>query len=237
MELFDFMKRKFEIKSKKNIMKILKIAGFVIIGFHCQVIIWTAVFSFTYTYINPPKTSIMLYREFFYGYKTKPVKYVPLSKMQKYIPRLLVSVEDYTFYKHNGIDFEAIQEAMNNNKRIGTNMYGGSTLTQQLTRTLFLFPKKLFFRKYVEMIMALEVDFIMPKKRILELYLNYVEWGKGVYGIERASLTYYKKSIRNADYEECIRLLTILASPIKYNPDNFYKKPIMVYRYNFLCNL
>jgi len=221
----------------KKVLEIIKYIGLAILGLHINIILWTAFFSLLLIFINPPFTSIMIYREIFYGYKTKNLKYIPLKKIPYNIPRKLVSVEDYTFYKHSGIDVKSMQEAIEKNKRLGVNFYGGSTITQQLTRTLFLIPKKYLIRKYLEIIMAVEIDLIIPKDRILELYLNYVEWGKGVYGIETASRYYYKRSVRNIDGDEANKLLTILSSPVKYNPTNFYLKRIMVYRYEFLSKL
>ena len=196
-----------------------------------------AVYSIAMNYINPPYSSLMFYRQLFYNYKNKEVKYISGKKIPAYVKRMVVAAEDYRFYQHNGIDIEAIKVAMKNNKAIGYNYYGGSTITQQLARTLFLIPKKYLIRKYFEAIIALEMDFFIPKERLLELYLNNVEWGKGIYGIESASFYYYKKSAIKLSYDEAARLITVLPSPLNYTPGTFYKRARMVYRYNFLLGL
>ena len=219
------------------ILNTLKICIFVIIGIHFFVIIFVGICSLSFNFINPPTTSLMIYRKIFYNYKIKEVKFVNMKKIPKYIPRMIVSVEDYKFYKHNGIDIEAIQNAIKLNKVVGSNFYGGSTINQQLARTIFLVPKKVFVRKYFEMIIALEMNLLISKDRMLELYLNYVEWGKGIFGVEQASLAYFKKSAKNLTKDQSARLITILSSPIKYTPNNFYNRRILLVRYNFLSSL
>jgi monofunctional glycosyltransferase len=210
---------------------------FIILGLHINLIIYIGISSLVLRFINPPSSSLMVYRAVFYNHKILPVKNIPLKNIPWYTKRMIVSAEDYRFYQHNGIDIEAIKTAMDNNKKIGFNYFGGSTITQQLARTLFLIPKKYMIRKYVEIIIALEMDLIIPKDRILELYMNYIEWGKGVFGIERASLVYFKKSSAYMSHDESARIITILPSPLNYNPDTFYNRPQMVYRYNFLSGL
>jgi monofunctional glycosyltransferase len=207
------------------------------LGFHLFLIISIGIYSICLNFINPPYTSLMAYRAVFYHYNNRSVKFIPIKKTPWYVKRMLVAAEDYRFYQHHGIDIDAIKTAMKNNKIVGYNYYGGSTITQQLARTLFLIPKKYLVRKYFEAIIAIEMDFLIPKERLLELYLNYVEWGKGIYGIERASSIYFKKSARFLSYDEAARLLTILPSPLNYSPDNFYRRPQMEYRYNFLLGL
>ena len=222
---------------KKNILKLLKIFIIVIVGTHLLLIVLIGLSSLFFRFVNPPVTGIEIYRKVFFKYKIKKRKFVSIKKLPWFVPRMLVSAEDNKFYKHNGIDLEAIDYAMRMNKQIGTNFYGGSTITQQVARTIFLNPDKNFIRKYIEMIIAIEVDLLIPKKRILELYINYAEWGKGIFGIENASLTYFKKSSIYLKKDEAARLITILSSPIRYSPNNFYKRKLLLQRYNFLTAL
>jgi monofunctional biosynthetic peptidoglycan transglycosylase len=148
---------------------------------------------------------------------------------------MLISVEDYKFYRHFGLDFEGIKRAYEINSRIGSPMYGGSTLTMQVARTLFLVPEKSYLRKYLEVIVALELELLLGKDRILELYFGYAEWGKGVFGAEAASRRYYGLPLRSLSRDQGARLVAILSSPIKYRPDYFGKSLILRERYDFLA--
>ena len=100
---------------------------------------------------------------------------------------MFVYLEDHQFYTHHGIDLEAVRTAYERNKRAGTLAFGGSTITQQLTRTLFLTPHKNYLRKYLEALLSLELDLLLPKDRIMELYLNHIEWGSGIFGVGTAA--------------------------------------------------
>ena len=110
-------------------------------------------------------------------------------------------------------------------------MYGGSTITQQLSRTLFLMPKKVMIRKYTELLISMEMEMILSKERILELYLNYCEWGKGIFGVAQASEHYYGKNPDKLSIDQTARLITILASPISYGPYTFHRKDFLANRY------
>jgi hypothetical protein len=147
---------------------------------------------------------------------------------------MLISVEDGKFYEHHGIDIEAIKRARELNEKVGKPMYGGSTITMQVARTLFLLPTKSYVRKYFEAITALELELILSKDRILELYFGYAEWGKGIFGIERASRVYYGKGVASIDRDQAARLIALLSSPIKYTPDTLYSSLILRQRYAYL---
>ncbi|MBP7459812.1 MAG: transglycosylase domain-containing protein [Candidatus Delongbacteria bacterium] len=190
-----------------------------------------------YNWLNPPYTPLMLYRKLVYQYQSQPRNFIPIASMDSVIPKMVVSIEDDVFYEHWGINIKAIRLAYHRNRRAGYSRYGASTITQQTARTLFLLPHKLWLRKYLEMIVTLEMELVMPKSRILELYLNYAEWGKGVYGIGAAARYHYKKEVKKLSREEIIRLVVILSSPIKYNPSNYAAKRILRVRYNYLHRL
>ena len=113
-------------------------------------------------------------------------------------------------------------------------MYGGSTITQQLARTFFLIPKKLLICKYAEVLISFEMELFLSKHRILELYLNYCEWGKGIFGIEQASKYYYNKNVNKLSIDEASRLIAILASPIKNSVDILNTNSILTKRYNLI---
>lgn len=190
-----------------------------------------------YQFVNPPGSTLMAYRKIFFKHQVKSVQFVPLKKIPWALRTMTVELEDSNFYRHHGIDPAAIQDAMRRNRLMGKNYFGASTIDQQLSRTLFLVPKKNFFRKYLEGIIALEMDFVMKKDRILELYLNSIEWGRGIFGIGRAARYYYNKDVGSLDREEMIRLITILSSPVKYGPDDIGRMRILQQRYDFLEGL
>lgn len=221
------------VKKETFISLALKIFLFVHLGFIGIIFL----FCFVYKFVNPPIATLMLYRQWFYHYSIKPVLYVPLKKIPHQIRSMVIEIEDGRFYEHHGVDFAAIREAIEINKRMKRRFYGGSTITQQLARTLFLYPTKSFFRKYLEAIIAVEMDFILGKKRVLEIYLNSIEWGKGIFGVGRASYFYYNKPVQDLNFEEMAKLVTIISSPVKYNPDNFFKFRQLNQRYQYLLGI
>jgi hypothetical protein len=147
---------------------------------------------------------------------------------------MTIRLEDYHFYQHAGVDLGALRDAWEKNASYGRTAAGGSTIPMQLARNLFLTPRKTYFRKYMEIFIALEMDFIMPKDRILELYLNNIEWGKGVFGIGAASSYYYKAGVSGLGLDELRRLVTIITNPLRYDVQTFYKSAQMAQRYAFL---
>ena len=189
---------------------------------------------FLYRYINPPVTGIMLYRSVFYRWPLEKIVYLPIEKIPAKTRNMIIRVEDGTFYSHRGILPAALKNAWKRNKQLGMPVYGGSTITMQTARTIFLVPEKSYLRKYLEMIIALEMEAVLGKDRIFELYLNYAEWGKGVFGIQAGSLHHYKRGIANISVNEAVRLVTLLSSPVKYRPYTFQKNAILSSRYTYL---
>jgi len=218
----------------KKAKKIFLFIFFIIILLHLIYIFTIGILSLIYIKVNPPITSLMIYRSIFYQYKTKPIKFIPIYRIPKIFQRMIIYIEDGNFYKHNGIDFESLKEAYQTNKKFNKIISGASTITMQLARTLFLTPDRTYLRKYLEIIAALEIDLIIPKKRILELYLNYIEFGKGIYGVGTASYYYYKKDISNLSQYEMAKLVTLLASPIKYDVNTALRSRKLRQRFFFL---
>jgi len=118
----------------------------------------------------------MVYRGITSRQTSQPIRFVPLRQIPRVARSMVVKLEDYRFYQHAGVDLGALRDAWMVNSSIGRTVSGGSTIPMQLARNLFLTPRKTYFRKYVEAIIALEMDLVMPKDRILELYLNSIEW-------------------------------------------------------------
>lgn len=202
--------------------------------FHLVFIAFIAAASFIYLFVDPPFTTLQAYRYLFNGYRSKKHYDLPIGSISRKYQRLVVYTEDPNFYRHNGIDPEAIMSAIHVNFKYGKKLSGASTITQQLTRTLFLFPDKLYMRKYFETIAAITVDAVMPKRRILELYFNYAEWGRGVYGIQSASYYYYGLPLYQVSEDQVVRLITLLPSPCRYSPETFERRKRLIKRYNDL---
>jgi monofunctional biosynthetic peptidoglycan transglycosylase len=115
-------------------------------------------------------------------------------------------------------------------------MYGGSTLSMQTARTLFLVPFKSYFRKYLEAIVTVELELFLSKRRILELYYSYAEWGKGIFGIQAASYAYFGAPVTRISDENYIKLVSLLSSPLRYTPDTLARNSLLAWRYQFLVN-
>jgi monofunctional biosynthetic peptidoglycan transglycosylase len=220
--------------SQKPIFTIGKSIIRGIVWLHLVFILSTSLCLFLFKYINPGATTLMLYRKYLYSYKIQPPRYLPLEKIPKAIQTMTIKVEDGDFYNHHGIIPAAIKNAWKLNQQFGEPVYGGSTITMQTARTIFLVPEKSYIRKYLEAIIALEMEILLGKKRILELYFNYAEWGKGIFGIETASRYHYKAGVRSIYTDQAIRLVTLLSSPIRYGPYNFQRNGILRSRYNYL---
>ncbi len=171
---------------------------------------------------NPKKTAFMEYRE--KEAKEKGKKYrihqiwIPFSKVSPYLVKAVLIAEDDKFWRHEGFDFEAIQKAIEKDIEAKKFKFGGSTITQQLARNLYLSPEKSLTRKISEAIITWRMERILSKRRILELYLNVVEWGEGIFGVEAASRHYYGKPSSELAPEEAARLVSVLPNPKKYNP-------------------
>lgn len=144
--------------------------------------------------------------------------WVPYDDIASSLKEAVVMSEDGTFWRHGGLDWEAIREAFKVNLAKRRLAYGGSTITQQLARNLYLSPSKNPLRKMKEALIAWRLEKNLGKRRILELYLNVAEWGPGVFGCEAAARRYYGKPAAELSYEEAAALAAILPSPRKWHP-------------------
>jgi monofunctional biosynthetic peptidoglycan transglycosylase len=144
--------------------------------------------------------------------------FVPIDSISPYLVNSVLAAEDDGFYLHPGIDIESILNAMEYNRLHGENCHGGSTITQQLAKNLFLNTERTYDRKYAELLYALLLEHYLGKNRILELYLNYAQWGKDIFGCEAASQFYYKKGCQNLTRSEAARLAAVLSMPSKLTP-------------------
>ena len=184
-----------------------------------------AILCILYSFVNPPITPIMIQRYLIRGYPISKRHYIPLERIPQSSSAMLITLEDGSFYGHHGFEWKMIKEARKKNKAAGKIIFGGSTLSNQLARTLFLTTDRNYLRKYLEAQATVIMELIMSKNRILELYLNYAEWGKGIYGIETAARHYYKRSAADLGKERTMKLLSILSSPIRYDPESYSSSP------------
>lgn len=145
-------------------------------------------------------------------------QFVPMDSISTYLQDAVVAVEDAAFFQHPGIHIESILNALETNKRRGKKSHGGSTITQQLAKNLFLSPEKSFQRKIREAIYTFMMEKYLGKERILELYLNYAQFGKNLFGCEAAAQHYYKTTCAKLNFNQSIQLATVLANPNKYRP-------------------
>lgn len=146
-------------------------------------------------------------------------EYTTIDKIPQDFINALIAVEDHRFYEHHGFDTRAIARAFWVNLREGEIKQGGSTITQQLAKNLFLSNEKTYTRKYKELILAIKLEKRYSKDEILEMYSNAVYFGSDAYGIQAASRKYFDKDVEELSREECAMLAGILQAPSAYNPE------------------
>ena len=146
--------------------------------------------------------------------------FVPLDSISKKLQHAVIAVEDPSFYFHPGVDIRNIVTAVDANVSSGKLLYGGSTITQQLAKNLFLTGERTWERKVRELGYAILMEYDLGKKRILELYLNYAQWGKDIFGCEAASEAYYGVHCSELDSAQAVNLAAMLVGPCKYKPES-----------------
>ena len=143
-------------------------------------------------------------------------RWVPYEKISIHLKRAVVAAEDDTFVDHEGFDWEGIQKAIEKNQKKGRMVAGGSTISQQLAKNLFLSPSRSYLRKAEEAIITVMIEALWDKRRILEVYLNVVEWGNGIFGCEAAAQRHYRLPAAQLGPAQAARLAVMLPNPRKY---------------------
>jgi monofunctional biosynthetic peptidoglycan transglycosylase len=173
-------------------------------------------------WIDPPTTAVHIQRRVQAWVHGKPYRerytFVPLSQVSPDMQHAVIAAEDARFYQHHGFDWHAIEIAAEDDME-GGRIRGGSTITQQLVKNLFFGTGRSFLRKGAEFTLVPVAELVLGKRRILELYLNVVEWGPGIYGAEAASRTYYKAPARALGRQQAAQLAAILPAPLKRRPE------------------
>lgn len=166
----------------------------------------------TLRFVPPPTSAFMLQSPY-------PVRYqwVNIDTLPAHLPLALVASEDQRFVQHYGVDFAAISKALEQYDD-GGGLRGASTISQQTAKNLLLWPGRSLVRKGLEAGLALSLELVWGKKRILEVYLNIAEFGKGIYGVEAASQHYFGKAARHLTVNQAARLAVMLPSPRKRDP-------------------
>jgi monofunctional biosynthetic peptidoglycan transglycosylase len=167
-----------------------------------------------YKFVPVPLTPLMVIKKISNGYEIKH-DWVSLSEISKHMIRSVVRAEDAKFYNHFGFDFEAIKKAQEYNKR-HKKTKGASTISQQTAKNVFLYPARSYIRKGLEAYFTVLIELFWSKDRIMEVYLNVIELGPGIYGVEAAGQKFFKKSAKKLTMNEAALLAAVLPNPIKF---------------------
>ena len=169
---------------------------------------------------NPEETAFMAREEVALRQKNPRAelrhRWVPYRSISVHLKRAVITSEDARFSEHEGVDWEAIEKAYKDNVKRGRPARGGSTITQQLAKNLVLSPERSYVRKAQELVITYMIEAFWDKRRILEVYLNVVEWGEGVFGAEAAARYYFGVSAAQLSSEQAARLAAFLPNPKRY---------------------
>ena len=206
---------------KKALVRILHFLKWFVIIYFSSSVFFVVLFKF----VNPPVTPLMIIRvaEQFWNGQTVRLKkhWEPLGKISPSVPLAVISSEDNLFFSHSGFDLESIEKARAYNRaQHGKKLRGASTISQQTAKNVFLWPQRSWIRKGLEAYFTVLIEFVWGKKRILEVYLNVIETGKGIYGVEAASQTYFGKPASEVSRGQAALIAAILPNPLKWNPSS-----------------
>ena len=195
----------------KSYIKILKKIPLFLLFFFCTTSLWVLLYRF----INPTYTSLMFQRQYESKGNNLTLKkqWIEYEEISIYLKQALIVSEDMSFLHHRGFDYNAIRNAYYLNKKKGAFIYGASTITQQTAKNVFLWHGKSWVRKILEAYFTVLIELFWDKKRILEVYLNVVECGNGVFGAEAASRIYFNISAKDLTLEQASLIVAILPNP------------------------
>lgn len=193
------------------------LAGFLLVlAWHLWLLGWVLYWKWA----NPGETSFMSLRLEEMRAKNPEAQlrhqWVPYERISANLKRAVIAAEDDKFIDHEGFDWDGIQKAIEKNQKKGRAVRGGSTISQQLAKNLFLTPKRSYLRKAEEAVITLMIETLWDKRRILEVYLNVVEWGNGIFGAEAAARRYYRISAAQLGAAQSARLAVMLPNPRRY---------------------
>lgn len=204
--------------SKFSLQKIKVLVAKVALYFVLITIFWVVFYRF----VNPPVTLLMIMRDVERKSDGKDFKidkeWVSYKDMSPYMGRAAIAAEDQKFIHHIGFDMTAINRAYHANRADSTKVKGGSTISQQTAKNVFLWPGRSWIRKGFEAYFTILIEIFWSKQRILEVYLNVIEMGDGIYGAEAASRTYYGKSCKELKRSEAAMIAACFPNPIRWTP-------------------
>lgn len=198
-----------------RLKRFLKIVRFVILGLFL-LSIGSVIF---YRYVPIPYTFLMVTKSLNSFFNNGPIRiaknWVPIEEIARPMQMAVIKAEDAKFYTHNGFDFEAIEKALKYNQT-HKKQKGASTISQQTAKNVFLWPTRSWIRKGMEFYFTILIEMLWDKKRILEVYLNVIELGPNVYGVEAAAQKYFRKKARHLNLAEASLIAAVLPNPIKF---------------------
>lgn len=205
----------------RTLARWLKFALLGVLGLLLLWQIWLFCWVLFWGWFNPGTTRFMEIRLAELRQKNPDARlqqqWVPYAQISKHLKRAIIAAEDAKFVDHEGFDWDGIQKAMEKNQKKGRFVAGGSTISQQLAKNLFLTPNKSYFRKAEEAVITLMLENLWSKERIFEVYLNVIEWGSGVFGAEAAARHYYNVSAAQLGPEQAARLAGMVPNPRYYD--------------------
>jgi monofunctional biosynthetic peptidoglycan transglycosylase len=176
-----------------------------------------------YRFVPPPFTYLMIQRLVEQKMDGEDLKlrkdWVSINEMSPYLVRAVIASEDQHFNEHWGFDIEALQKAYQHNQK-SKKVKGGSTISQQVAKNVFLWPGRSYFRKGLEAYFTILIEITWSKKRIMEIYLNEIEMGNGIYGAEAAAKKYFRKPAKDLSKRESALVAAVLPNPIRWTPAN-----------------
>jgi len=199
--------------------KIISWVGKVLLAMFVASIVWVVVLSIFPVYFTP-LMGIRTVEQAFSKDKNMVSKkdWEPIENISPHLYQAVIAAEDQKFLTHGGFDWEAIESAFEGNKS-GKRIKGGSTISNQTAKNVFLWPGRNFVRKGLEAYFTVLIEFLWSKERILEVYLNVIEMGDGVYGAEAAALYYFKKPASQLTRQEAALIAAVLPNPLRWRPD------------------
>ena len=219
----EFFRRQFFLKQiiryliNIELRKFGRLMSKLLIWFFAVTVFWVLLFRF----INPPITYLMIQRGFERKVDGKEWKieksWLDIDELSTNLKKAAIAGEDVNFLKHWGFDFKAMETAFEKNQK-GKKVRGGSTISQQTAKNVFLWPGRSYIRKAFEAYFTILIEVLWGKERILEVYLNVIEMGDGIYGAEAASQQYFGKSAQSMSKSQAALLVAVLPNPLRWNP-------------------
>jgi monofunctional biosynthetic peptidoglycan transglycosylase len=218
-----------------------------IMRFFWKLIIWFNIISLffvvLYKFVPVPYTPLMVIRYFENKSASKNIEtkhhWVPIEDISKNLQKAVIASEDGRFFEHNGLDFSAMRKAAVGNFK-GKKLKGGSTITQQTAKNVFLWQGRSYFRKALEAYYTVLIELVWGKQRILEVYLNSIEMGDGIYGAEAATQHWYKRDCKSLTRMQAAGIAAILPNPRRFSPNGsayISRKQSKIARYILMTKL